>query len=201
MAASGENNEDTTDSNGALFAAGNPRVGEQAEAADARAGHGPVHQRDLPLPFRVPDRVVNAVLVVLVAAMLVVVGWNVYGRFVLSQSPAWADEAARYLFIWMIFLGAAVAHLRREHISVEFFVAAAPRPVRLAAAVARELVILGVLGVMLWGAILVMTSTFGSSAMLGIPFNAVNVVVPIAAMLMGVVSLYRLVRLFVARDE
>lgn len=183
------------------FAAANLLAAAQAEAADARTGRGPVRQRDLPLPFRVGDRVCSAVLAVLLAVMLAVVGWNVFGRFVLGQSLAWSDEAARYLFIWMIFLGAAVAHFRREHISVEFFVAKAPWAVRLAAAALRELTILFVLGVMLWGAVQVLSSTFGTSALLGIPFNVVNAAVPVGAVLMVSMSLYRLARLVALRDE
>ncbi|AYY12597.1 TRAP transporter small permease [Actinobacteria bacterium YIM 96077] len=176
-------------------------TGAQTEAGDARTQRGPVRRSDLPLPFRLVDIACSAVLVVLVAGMLIVVGWNVVGRFVLDHSLTWSDEAARYMFIWMIFLGALVAHLRQEHISVEYFVARAPRPVRLAAAITRELVILVVLGIMLWGSTHVISTTFGRSALLGVPFNVVNYSVPVAAALMAVMSMYRLIRLLTGRDE
>jgi TRAP-type transport system small permease protein len=129
-----------------------------------------------------------------------VVGWNVIGRFLFGQSLTWSDEAARYLFIWMIFLGAALAHFRQEHISVEYFRDLAPRPVRRVAKILRELVIIGVLGIMLWGSVHVMSTTFGSSALLGVPYNAVNAAVPLSAALIVLMSGYRLIRLLVVDD-
>jgi TRAP-type transport system small permease protein len=172
-----------------------PVAEQQVEAADARTGRGPVARVELPAFFRYADLVFSGLLAVLVAVMLVVVGWNVIGRFALGQSLTWSDEAARYLFIWMIFLGAALAHFRAEHISVEFFRDKAPPVVRLAAKVVRELIILGVLGIMLWGSVQVMQTTFGASALLGVPFNVVNAAVPVSAALMVLMSGYRLVRL------
>lgn len=179
----------------------NPVADQQAEAADARTGRGPVVRSELPAAFRIADRVASGLLVVMVTVMLVVVGWNVVGRFALGQSLTWSDEAARYLFIWMIFLGAALAHFRQEHISVEFFRNMAPRPVRVAAKVLRELVVMGVLGVMLWGSIQVMSTTFGASALLGVPYNVVNAAVPVSAALMVLMSAYRLVRLLATGRE
>lgn len=150
--------------------------------------------------FTALERACNVLLVVFVAAMLVTVAWNVFGRVALGQSVAWADEAARFLFIWMIFLGAAVAHLRLEHVTVDFVVERLPYPVRVVAAGLRELLILTVLTVMLWGSVQVISSTFGSSALVGVPFNVINAAVPVSAGLMTLVSLHRLILLLTKRE-
>ncbi|MCL1995854.1 MAG: TRAP transporter small permease [Defluviitaleaceae bacterium] len=42
-------------------------------------------------------------------------------RFVLGAPLAWTDETARYAFIWMMFLGAAVAVKKGSHIKVDLF--------------------------------------------------------------------------------
>lgn len=169
-------------------------------SGDARSGRGPVTRRDLPLPFRVGDQVFNAVLVVLVVLLLATVGYNVFGRYVLSSSLAWADEGARYLFIWVIFIGAALAHWRDEHIAVEFFTVKLPLAARLGVNLLKELIILFVLGVMLWGSVRVLRTTIGASPLLGVPYNVINASVPAAAVLMVPMSLYRIARMLVVRD-
>jgi len=44
---------------------------------------------------------------------------QVFFRFVLRSPLAWTDETARYAFIWMVFLGAAVAVKKKTHIRVD----------------------------------------------------------------------------------
>jgi TRAP-type C4-dicarboxylate transport system permease small subunit len=48
---------------------------------------------------------------VALVAMTVVVSWSVFGRFVLNDTPAWADATAMLLMGWVI-LGAAAAGVR-----------------------------------------------------------------------------------------
>jgi len=49
-------------------------------------------------------------------------------RFVLQMPAAWTDETARYSFIWMMFLGAAVAVKKNTHISVDILQAVIKNP-------------------------------------------------------------------------
>lgn len=44
---------------------------------------------------------------------------QVFFRFVLQAPLAWTDETARYAFIWMVFVGSAVAVKKRTHIRVD----------------------------------------------------------------------------------
>ncbi|MEQ3553354.1 TRAP transporter small permease [Pseudonocardia nematodicida] len=52
-------------------------------------------------------------------AMLLILFSQVVARFVFGQSLVWSEEIARYLFIWMIFIGLGAVTLRGEHIAVE----------------------------------------------------------------------------------
>jgi TRAP-type C4-dicarboxylate transport system permease small subunit len=52
--------------------------------------------------------------------MLVVVLYQVFMRYVLNRPPTWSDELARYLYIWMVFLGAARVSRRGTHITMEY---------------------------------------------------------------------------------
>jgi TRAP-type transport system small permease protein len=68
------------------------------------------------------DRVNKAVLVligILTGVMAAVIITQVFSRFVLSTSLSWSEELARYLSIYTVFLGAAVALRNQGLISVE----------------------------------------------------------------------------------
>ncbi len=62
------------------------------------------------------------------AGFLVVVSLQVFCRFVLEIPLVWTEEAARYLFVWGAFLGAAVAIGRGDHFTISIMVTSlAPR--------------------------------------------------------------------------
>ncbi len=65
---------------------------------------------------------VEFVLVSLITALCVDIFIGVYTRYVMGEATYWYEEVARYLFIWMSFLGAAVAVRRRMHYVVHIVV-------------------------------------------------------------------------------
>ena len=52
-------------------------------------------------------------------AMTVVIGWQVFGRYVLEESPSWSEQTALVLMIWYVFLAAAAGVWERFHIRIE----------------------------------------------------------------------------------
>jgi TRAP-type C4-dicarboxylate transport system permease small subunit len=65
---------------------------------------------------------VDFVLVCLMVALCLDIGIGVYTRYVMGEAASWYEEVARYLFIWMAFLGAAVGVRRRGHFVVHLLV-------------------------------------------------------------------------------
>ncbi len=51
--------------------------------------------------------------------MTLVIGWQVFGRFVLESSPSWSEQTAMVLMIWYVFLAAASGVWERFHIRIE----------------------------------------------------------------------------------
>lgn len=147
----------------------------------------------LPGALRLLDTVVNVVMVVLLVVLVVSVAANVGGRFTGWWSLPAAGEIARFLFIWVIFLGAALAHVHSEHISVSLFVERLPHGMQRAAVVLQELVILVVVVALLLSARQVMAISPGSSPLLDVPLQLVNFAVPFCAALMGLITVYRIV--------
>ncbi|TLM86604.1 TRAP transporter small permease [Pseudarthrobacter sp. NamE2] len=61
------------------------------------------------------DRVLLWVCSLLFVSVVGVVLASVFFRYVLNASLSWGEELARYLSIWLVFLGLACAHRRSEH--------------------------------------------------------------------------------------
>jgi C4-dicarboxylate transporter DctQ subunit len=51
-------------------------------------------------------------------------------RYVLAASLPWSEELARYCFVWIVFLGAAIGLDRGFHLGVDLFVNLLPEKIR-----------------------------------------------------------------------
>jgi TRAP-type C4-dicarboxylate transport system permease small subunit len=106
---------------------------------------------------------------------------NVIARYAFNSPISWAEEVARYAFIWMVFIGAAVCTKRSRHIAVDAVVSALPKIsqpfCRLLAdlATATLMVILVYYGMVLTVSATQLTST------LSIPTHFIYVVIPLSA--------------------
>ncbi|MEA1968133.1 MAG: TRAP transporter small permease [Thermodesulfobacteriota bacterium] len=55
--------------------------------------------------------------------MALIVAVQVFCRYVLNHSLFWSEELARYLLVWLTFLGASCAYYRKVNPGVDFFYA------------------------------------------------------------------------------
>jgi TRAP-type C4-dicarboxylate transport system permease small subunit len=81
--------------------------------------------------------------------VFVVAALGVIFRYVLQHSLPWSDEMAAYLFIWLVFLGAASEVWNDGHPAVHVFADRLPPAVRRAAGVLANVAIA------VWGSLLV----------------------------------------------
>ena len=63
----------------------------------------------------------GAVLIagIALAIILLLIGGQIASRIFAGESLSWSDELARLFFIYLVFIGAAEASMRRTHISVD----------------------------------------------------------------------------------
>ncbi|MFI2743160.1 TRAP transporter small permease [Zhouia sp. PK063] len=64
------------------------------------------------------DKSLGITLVVLMAAIVITVLWQIFSRFILNSPSSYTEEIARYLLIWIGVLGAAYASGQKEHLSI-----------------------------------------------------------------------------------
>ena len=95
------------------------------------------------------DGILDRVTLLLVTILLVVVGAQIFARYVLNHSLYWSEELARYLFIYLVFLGAAIVLRREGHIQVSFFVEKFPPLLRRGVAMLADTLLLAFVGIVL----------------------------------------------------
>jgi TRAP-type transport system small permease protein len=67
---------------------------------------------------RAIERVIDTLLVAMLVVMVCAMCYQVFGRYVIGRSPAWAEELARYMMVWMTFLGAVSVLRGGGHLTV-----------------------------------------------------------------------------------
>jgi TRAP-type C4-dicarboxylate transport system permease small subunit len=68
------------------------------------------------------NRVLEKMLIAGFAVMTGIIFLQIIFRYVFAASLSWSEEVARYLFVWLTFLGASVVAKSRSHITVESIV-------------------------------------------------------------------------------
>ena len=130
---------------------------------------------------------------VLMALLTVAVFLQVILRYLARSGIEGLDEAPRYLFVWLVMIGAAAAMYRGEHTSLEFFrERLSPRGRAIANAVTEGVGILLFLSMIKVSLVLVPNSQLQSSAGLGLPLGYVYAAMPVGAVLIILPMAWRL---------
>jgi TRAP-type transport system small permease protein len=131
----------------------------------------------------------------LLLAMVAIVFANVIARFVLNASLAWSEEIARFLFIWIVFLGSFFAYLTNEHLGLDLVVKAVPARVAGWITVVADLLVIFTLGIISWGGYSITVDNWDwLSPATSIPYGYVNIIVPLTGIPMLALAALRLIR-------
>ena len=116
--------------------------------------------------------------------MAVIVITQVFFRYVVNDSLFWSEELARYLLVWLTFLGATSAYYRGVHPKIESLAKLAPSKVRLASRVLVHLVSLALFAVLIiYGAKFSYFVRFQITPALNIPKWTVTSVIPVSGVI------------------
>lgn len=66
------------------------------------------------------DRFEEIVASAILAVMSIVIGLQVFSRYVLEDSLVWSEELSRYLLIWIVYIGCSYAAKENRHLEVTF---------------------------------------------------------------------------------
>ena len=127
------------------------------------------------------------VLIGLVTLMTIVVFLQVVFRYFLIRPLYWSEELARYLFVWISFLGATLSVHRHAHFGMDFFFKMLPeRWRRFLTLVIYLLMEVVVVVLLVQGVVLVQKTIDQHSPAMEIPMGWAYACLPVGAALMGI---------------
>lgn len=88
----------------------------------------------------------GALLVINISDILL----GIFCRYVLGSSIIWTEEVARFSLVWLVFMAAAGACFRGDHMVIDFVVPKLPVPLGKGVAVFRVVLTVFILGLMIY---------------------------------------------------
>jgi TRAP-type C4-dicarboxylate transport system permease small subunit len=141
--------------------------------------------------------------VFLLAAMVALVCFAVFFRYVLNSSLTWYDEFASYLLVWLTFYGCVVVDYRRRHIGFELLVDKLEPRARKVVDLVAELAVFGFQFVLFYYG-WVLTERMGDESAISLPWVKVTwitSVLPVTGALLLLISAARLIGLLSGRNN
>ncbi len=88
------------------------------------------------------DKIAKWIVVFLMAFMSILAFSAVIFRFVLHSPLTWSEEAARYMMVWVTYIGAGIAIKRGRHIGVTLFVNKLPATLKKACIYIADIIVI-----------------------------------------------------------
>lgn len=99
------------------------------------------------------EQALQIVIFAIFLVLIVLVFSNVVARYLLNSGLPWAYETSRWLFVWMVFLGAVVGLVRSEHMATDMITSRLPKTVQFTLGLVCILAMALVCGLILTGSL------------------------------------------------
>jgi TRAP-type C4-dicarboxylate transport system permease small subunit len=143
------------------------------------------------------ERVVTAVTAGLLGLLTLVVGWEVFARYVLQSGQFWAEEFCLVAMMWAALLGAAACLWTDSHVRVTFTLSFFPEKLRRWILALLDVIILWFAFIFFKESLLLIQRTMGGQmSALKIPIGATYFVLPLSAFLMILFTVVRGIKRF-----
>jgi TRAP-type C4-dicarboxylate transport system permease small subunit len=136
------------------------------------------------------DRAVEGLCIALLALISADLLAGIFSRYVLERTFVWYDEVARAGFMWLVFLGAAVAVRRGAHFGLHVFADMLPPPARRPVLLLAPLTLAVFSGAIAWlGWQLMQHGAAQTTAVMGMPVSWIYAAMPVGGALMAIYAL------------
>ncbi|SMB89644.1 TRAP-type C4-dicarboxylate transport system, small permease component [Pasteurella testudinis DSM 23072] len=117
---------------------------------------------------------ISLLLGLMLVVMIALVFLNVILRFFFNSGLVWSEEVSRYVFVYVIYLGAIVAMKENSHLGVDTLIKNVPEKVKLVLFVLGRLIIITVMAILVKGTYaMVIQSMTAKAAATGLPLSFV----------------------------
>jgi len=76
--------------------------------------------------FNIASKAINALIITCFLGVVALVCMQVFFRYILGHSLSWAEEMARFLFVWLIYTGGIIAVRRGMNITFDVLLESLP---------------------------------------------------------------------------
>lgn len=134
-------------------------------------------------------KILNAIMAVLsgvsFAAMVLLVVWQVFTRYIIKNPSTWSEELVSYLFAWMALFGASLAVSERGHMNIPVLVDKfKPGAKKFFALFAEVIIFVFSAVVLVWGGYAISELAMGQmTSSLGVPVGVFYFALPISGIL------------------
>lgn len=139
------------------------------------------------------DHFLAVFLMILMAAIVLDVTWQVLSRFIVGNPSSFTEEIARFLLVWIGLLGAAYAFRTHAHLGLDLFTSKLSFEKRLRADIVAQLVSFGFsASVLVYGGIKLVQLQLElgqTSAALQVKMGYVYSVIPLAGVLICIYAI------------
>lgn len=136
-------------------------------------------------------KTVDAFVTILFILLVIIVFIQVLFRYVFQNALPWADEASRYCFIWLIYIGGSITVRKGMNITFDILLDSLPEKIWKIVFLVVNLCCMVFLTVVIYlGAILCRTNLVQSSSILHLNMGLVMLAIPIGAVLMLVEQIF-----------
>lgn len=143
---------------------------------------------------KVLDKILSSICVVLFGALVLLVTWQVFTRFVLNNPSAFSEELAKYCFVWLVLFGAAFVFGENGHMRIEFIQDALPVKIKMVVQIFIEISIIFFSALVLLSGGLTITKLAWEqlSAALQIPVGYLYAVMPVSGIFIIFYCIYNI---------
>lgn len=140
-------------------------------------------------------RVLLAIAGAGLVVMTLVIGWQIFGRYALNDTPHWSERLSVYLMLYYIMFGAAVGVRDRIHIGLVFLHDLLPRRGRIALDLFSNVLVGAFGGALGWYGLEIAMRTWNQTIpTLGIPTGTSYLAFPIAGAAIVLFSIEHILR-------
>lgn len=135
-------------------------------------------------------------------SMALLVAVQVFCRYVLNSSLFWSEELARYMMVWLSFLGATVAYYRHLHPGVDTIITRMSKPKQRLSRLCVHCVSLSIAIIMfVSGTQFAWFVRMQVSPALSIPKWIILVIIPLSGLLLFLYAFFFLLKTFAEKNQ
>ncbi|MEP7330041.1 MAG: TRAP transporter small permease [Betaproteobacteria bacterium] len=132
--------------------------------------------------------------------MTAITGWQVFGRYVLNDSPQWVERTTLLLVLYFTFLAGAVGVREESHLGIAFINDALPPAVRRTVMTIVYFVLAAFGGILVWNGLMLVKETWDvATPIIRIPEGATYFAIPLGGLLIASFALELMLREILGR--